>query len=202
MSGTKVQHKETMITSIAWVPVGVPTENPRRAEVPDEDLDTAFMLAGGLEGESDRSDSDERDASCSEGNDEAKLSDERRTFNTSTTEKARNVTGNYSRLRDLSPPARTLGAGLDEAMAALNMEKYDDEDDAHTRAARLFGAGRTTFYVNNDDDPYITIKDDEDVFEEDYPDDFTIRHTDLVLLAARTDVDVVISKFMFMKKPF
>lgn len=190
MSGTKVQHKETMITSIAWVPVGVPAENPIRAEVPDEDLDTAFVLAGGLEGESDRSDSDERDASCSEGNDEAKLSDERRTFNTSTTEKARNVTGNYSRLRDLSPPARTLGAGLDEAMAALNMEKYDDEDDAHTRAARLFGAGRTTFYVNNDDDPYITIKDDEDVFEEDYPDDFTIRHTDLVLLAARTDVDV------------
>ena len=50
MSGTKVQHKETMITSIAWVPVGVPTENPRRAEVPDEDLDTAFVLAGSLEG--------------------------------------------------------------------------------------------------------------------------------------------------------
>ena len=60
MSGTKVQHKETMITSIAWVPVGVPTENPRRAEVPDEDLDPAFVLAGGLEGESDRSDSDKR----------------------------------------------------------------------------------------------------------------------------------------------
>ena len=44
--------KETMITSIAWVPVGVPTGKSRRAEVPDEDLDTAFMLAG-LEGESD-----------------------------------------------------------------------------------------------------------------------------------------------------
>ena len=104
-----------MITSIAWVPVGVPTENPRRAEVPDEDLDTAFMLAGGLEGESDRSGSDERVVSCSEGNDDAKLSDERRTFNTSATEKARKLTGNHSRLRDLSPPARTLGAASSQS---------------------------------------------------------------------------------------
>ena len=62
-----------------------------------------------------------------------------------------------------------------------------------TRAARLFGAGRTTFYANNDDDPYITIKDDEDVFEEDYPDDFTIRHTDLVLMRQERMLMSVIS---------
>ena len=50
-----------------------------------------------------------------------------------------------------------------------------------TQGGKTFGAGRTTFYANNDDDPYITIKDDEDVFEE-VIDDFTIRHTDLVLM--------------------
>ena len=82
----------------------------------------------------------ERVVSCSEGNDDAKLSDERRTFNTSATEKTRKLTG-IIRGCGLSPPARTLGAGLDGAMAALNMEKYDVEDDAH--------AGRQDFWCRS-----------------------------------------------------
>jgi periodic tryptophan protein 1 len=75
-------------------------------------------------------------------------------------------------------------------MAELDMDKYDDEDDADVKAARLFGGGRATFHDTNDEDPYMTVKDEEDEEDEDYPDDFTVRGTDLVMLAARTDDDV------------
>jgi periodic tryptophan protein 1 len=83
------------------------------------------------------------------------------------------------------------GANIDAAMAELDMDKYDDEDDeADVKAARLFGGGRATFHDTNDEDPYMTVKDEEDEEDEDYPDDFTMRGTDLVMLAARTDDDV------------
>jgi periodic tryptophan protein 1 len=82
------------------------------------------------------------------------------------------------------------GASIDAAMAELDMDKYDDEDDADVNAARLFGGGRATFHDTNDEDPYMTVKDEEDEEDEDYPDDFTVRGTDLVMLAARTDDDV------------
>jgi|AntAceMinimDraft_5_1070358.scaffolds.fasta_scaffold29455_1 periodic tryptophan protein 1 len=84
------------------------------------------------------------------------------------------------------------GAGtLDAAMAELDMDRYDDEDDeADVNAARLFGGGRATFHDTNEEDPYMTVQDEEDEEDEDYPDDFTMRPTDLVVLAARTDDDV------------
>ena len=87
--------------------------------------------------------------------------------------------------------AARSGAGIDAAMAELDMDKYDDDDDdADVNAARLFGGGRSAFHDSNADDPYMTINDEQDEDDEDYPDDFTMRPTDLVLLAARTDDDV------------
>ena len=187
-SGHTSTVRNTMITSIAWVPVGVPTENPGRADVPDEELAAVFVQAGGVQGVSDRSVSGGREESGSGANE--RFEEDLRQVESSTTKVAQEFAEHPSSKEISSPHSLAVGDGLDEAMAALNMEKYDEEDDAGISAARLFGAGRATFYANNDDDPYVTIKDDEDVLEEDYPDDFTIRHSDLVILAARTDVDV------------
>ena len=38
----------------------------------------------------------------------------------------------------------------------------------------------------NDEDAYMTVKDENDRDVEDFPDDFKLRATDLILLAART----------------
>ena len=52
------------------------------------------------------------------------------------------------------PVAAAHGGGaIDAAMAELDMDKYDDEDDADVNAARLFGGGRATFHDTNDEDP-------------------------------------------------
>ena len=99
---------------------------------------------------------------------------------------------------------------IEAALAELDMEHYDDEDDEDVDAARLFGGSRRpTFYASNAEDPHITLHEEDD---EEELDDFTLRptgaprlrgpsaaastdtgargFTDLVLLAARTEDDV------------
>ena len=64
---------------------------------------------------------------------------------------------------------------IEAALAELDMEHYDDEDDEEVDAARLFGgSGRPTFYASNADDPHITLHEDDD---EEELDDFTLRPT-------------------------
>ena len=64
---------------------------------------------------------------------------------------------------------------IEAALAELDMEHYDDEDDEEVDAARLFGgSGRPTFYASNAEDPHITLHEDDD---EEELDDFTLRPT-------------------------
>lgn len=90
--------------------------------------------------------------------------------------KSRRAAVRRARLRRLSTVSR-LFAGADgsieAALAELDMEHYDDEDDEDADAARLFGSSRRpTFYASNAEDPYITLHEEDD---EEEIDDFTLR---------------------------
>ena len=64
---------------------------------------------------------------------------------------------------------------IEAALAELDMEHYDDEDDEDVDAARLFGGSRRpTFYASNAEDPHITLHEEDD---EEELDDFTLRPT-------------------------
>jgi periodic tryptophan protein 1 len=74
----------------------------------------------------------------------------------------------------LLPPADADGS-IEAALAELDMEHYDDEDDEGAGAARLFGgSGRPTYYASNEEDPYITLHEEDD---EEEVSDFTLRPT-------------------------
>jgi periodic tryptophan protein 1 len=75
---------------------------------------------------------------------------------------------------------------LSDSLAELNMDAYDDENDADEDMTRIMGAGNPgmAFYANPEDDPYLTtgLSDSEDELE--------YRETDLLIAAARNEDDV------------
>ncbi len=194
-----------MISAIAWLPLGVAAEDPQHAEPPDDELAEvmARVEAKGGMGRMRRAkaneDSDSDDEWEEMGSDElAEMEQEDAEEDDAEQDPGEEESDDPDAGKKAAKRAAAVaaaaqgGAGsIDAAMAELEMDKYDDDDDAaDASAARLFGGGRAMFHDTNDDDPYMTVKDEEDENDEDYPDDFTMRPTDLVMLAARTDDDV------------
>ena len=187
-----------MISAIAWLPLGVAAENPQKAEAPEEELAELAALAekrgdlGSMRRAADHGEDGSDDEWEEMGSDElAEMEAENASDDSEDDAEDDPDAGKKAAKRAAAVAAAAHGgASIDAAMAELDMDKYDDEDDADVNAARLFGGGRATFHDTNDEDPYMTVKDEEDEEDEDYPDDFTVRGTDLVMLAARTDDDV------------
>ena len=187
-----------MISAIAWLPLGVAAENPQKAEAPEEELAELAALAekrgdlGAMRRAADHGEDGSDDEWEEWGSDElAEMEAENASDDSEDDAEDDPDAGKKAAKRAAAVAAAAHGgANIDAAMAELDMDKYDDEDDADVNAARLFGGGRATFHDTNDEDPYMTVKDEEDEEDEDYPDDFTVRGTDLVMLAARTDDDV------------
>ena len=187
-----------MISAIAWLPLGVAAENPQKAEAPEEELAELAALAekrgdlGAMRRAADHGEDGSDDEWEEMGSDElAEMEAENASDDSEDDAEDDPDAGKKAAKRAAAVAAAAHGgANIDAAMAELDMDKYDDEDDADVNAARLFGGGRATFHDTNDEDPYMTVKDEEDEEDEDDPDDFTVRGTDLVMLAARTDDDV------------
>lgn len=68
----------------------------------------------------------------------------------------------------------SVDASVEAALADLNMDAYDEEDE-QVQTARLFGGnGPMTYYASNADDPYITLPDDD---SDDRSSEFNLRDT-------------------------
>ena len=173
-------------------------ENPQKAEAPEEELAELAALAekrgdlGAMRRAADHGEDGSDDEWEEMGSDELAEMEAENASDDSEDDAEDDPDAGKKAAKRAAPcgAAAHGGANIDAAMAELDMDKYDDEDDADVNAARLFGGGRATFHDTNDEDPYMTVKDEEDEEDEDYPDDFTVRGTDLVMLAARTDDDV------------
>lgn len=87
------------------------------------------------------------------------------------------------------------GEKLAAALAELDMDNYDDEDDDINIAAdRLFGASNNpgmAFYRNPKDDPYLKSNNDTDSNDDsEEEEDLLLRDTDLLIVATRNEDDV------------
>ena len=180
--------------------MGVAAENPQKQEAPEDELEELAARAEerenreGMRRATEHGEDDSDDEWEEMGSDElAEMEAENQSDDDSEDDSEDDPDAGKKAAKRAAAVAAAAhgGANIDAAMAELDMDKYDDEDDeADVKAARLFGGGRATFHDTNDEDPYMTVKDEEDEEDEDYPDDFTMRGTDLVMLAARTDDDV------------
>ncbi|KAL6046308.1 rRNA-processing protein [Balamuthia mandrillaris] len=72
------------------------------------------------------------------------------------------------------------GVNRDEIIAKYNLDTYDEEEEGG-----VMGVSDRPYYASNKEDPYLTSKDEAE--EEEELEEFTIRDTDALILAATTD---------------
>ncbi|KAM6504492.1 WD40-repeat-containing domain protein [Amanita muscaria] len=72
-------------------------------------------------------------------------------------------------------------------LSQYNLDDYDDEDADPTGGGIFSNIKGLTYYRNNDDDPYITLKDDEDDNERG---ELEILPTDNLLVVAKTEDEI------------
>ncbi|GJX14333.1 uncharacterized WD repeat-containing protein [Tanacetum coccineum] len=172
-----------MISSLSWVPKGASKSVPTPADPPSKDeLEEIKKLA--LEQQLDGVDveSEQNDEEIDEGNDDE--NDEEMSVDAALQPAAiEQALGAANALGKLSIKkgggSNDIADGLDE----LNMDDYDDEDDA---AVDLFGSGiADTFYPSNALDPYMKNKDDDEDSEE--IEDIMIKADDAVIVCTTNE---------------
>ncbi|XP_035679787.1 periodic tryptophan protein 1 homolog [Branchiostoma floridae] len=78
----------------------------------------------------------------------------------------------------------TGGEDAEDDLAEFNLDNYDDDP-----AGSLIGnLASLTVYASNDDDPYITVKEDAEL-EEEEREDFTIKSSDNLVIVGRAEED-------------
>jgi periodic tryptophan protein 1 len=166
-----------MISSLAWVPRGAAKAVPEMAQPTEEELEAAReMLAKQKGGHGDDEDEEPSTSdSDMEGGEEEAVARARAAA-------AAIATG---RQAGGSGAATVPTDSIEAAMRELDMEHYDDSEDENVMT-RLLG-GRGDVALDADGDPYITLGDDEEDSEDE---DFSIKPTDLLILAARNEDDV------------
>ncbi|CAG8467046.1 8973_t:CDS:2 [Ambispora gerdemannii] len=77
----------------------------------------------------------------------------------------------------------------DSELAEYNLENYDDDDEKiEGESIKFFGSVTSlTYYASNEEDPYITLNDEEDDPE---TEDLRILKTDNILIAAKTEDEI------------
>lgn len=165
-----------MISALGWVPRGAPKARPR----PD---DLTMEEAEGMVRVRDQWERQRGDGRTNGSEDESTDEDEEE-------DPAKAV----SKAKQFAKMIQAEGGKDDvmDAMAELNMDAYDEDgDEERISAARIFGSGRPgdMAFRSNEEDPYMkhnTWENDRDSDEE----DFDVKDTDLMLLAARNEDDV------------
>ncbi|CAL8460646.1 g176 [Coccomyxa elongata] len=171
-----------MISALCWITRAAAKDVPVLSEPTEEELEElkeAALAEAGSE------DDDQLDA---DGADEEETTDE-----------DMDEAGQVAKAKAMAQMLRPSGGGKDEgkpsisaglssidaAMADLDMEHYDDEDE---EVPGLFGTGKhpgMAYYSRAEDDPYLAkeVSDSED-------DELTLSKTDFLILAARNEDDV------------
>ncbi|TFK49635.1 transducin family protein/WD-40 repeat family protein [Heliocybe sulcata] len=89
-------------------------------------------------------------------------------------------------LMDEDPPTEEVKKAMDEDLSKYNLDDYDN-DDAAPATGPFSNIKGLKYYRDNEDDPYITLKDDE---EDDEREDLEILPSDNLLVVAKTEDEV------------
>ncbi|XP_072015618.1 periodic tryptophan protein 1 homolog [Amphiura filiformis] len=174
----------SQVTCLAWVKRGAAKETPDKVELSQEQLKKLFQEAktglqevGEAEDESGEVDTNEDEDGSDDGDTEAKEGDD----------DAARGEGEH-----ITPAAEEE----EDELAKYGLDKYDDDEGGEPmEEGQASGGGgmiastlpSLAMYASNDDDPYITLKDDEeDEFERE---DFTIKPTDNLVVLGKVHED-------------
>ncbi|WRT64681.1 uncharacterized protein IL334_001615 [Kwoniella shivajii] len=178
----------TLISSLVWVPRGKASLEPKRYNLDDSELERVGKLGGpgvleklreemeGMdvgEGEEwedvgeDGEGSGSGSGSGSEDEDESKADNEDVDMDTEPKE----------------PPKPSDPNDI----SAFKMEEYDNEESKGVAMGAFANVKGLSFYRDNNEDPYITLKEDDDEIERE---ELSLLPTDNIIITARTTSDL------------
>ncbi|PSC72392.1 putative WD repeat-containing [Micractinium conductrix] len=175
-----------MISALAWIPRGAAKAEPTVAEPTPEELE-AMRAAAEVDGEdvpdegSDTSDEERADSDSDMGEEEDEAT---------AVARARAAAAALRSSKPESGAASTGGDTLAAALAELDMDHYDDEDEGGL-AGLMGGKGNPGMSYHRDPtaDPYLQ-EADSDADTDSEAEAWRIRDSDLLILAARNEDDV------------
>jgi periodic tryptophan protein 1 len=176
-----------MLSALGWIPRGSAKATPLADEPTEEELAALAQhaeQAGSEDWEEDDDAEDEQEENEDDDDDDAAE------VEMEADEAVAHAKATAAALSTGKAGDSTDHAGkLEKAFADLDMDKYDEEDEGENLMGRVLGGDSKpglSYYYSNDEDPYITLKEDSDS----EVDDFIIRDTDLLLVTARHEDDV------------
>jgi len=186
-----------VITCMTWVPKGVAKSNPEKVEVTKEELKKIIEATQGKvneleefeESALDEIEKDSKNDIGKENVDQTKASDVEtvveemkdvdQASKESTIRKAENSKGKDQEIKD--DPNESVDT-------RYNLEDYDEEEDDMMND--LLKLGLMTVHASNDDDPYVTLKDSEEVDSE--KENHEIKPDDNLIVVGHLDGDAAI----------
>jgi periodic tryptophan protein 1 len=159
-----------MISSLAWMPRGKARAVPNKYEPTDEEMEQmrkeARLLGGALPpGLKDAEDDEWEDMSDEDEEEDA-------------------AEAKAKAIRKASKAAKVAQNMGDDDLAEYNLDDYDDEQGG---VIGVLGPAGLSVFASNDEDPYVTLPDEED--DSDLDEDNMIRPSDAIILACHTEED-------------
>eukprot|EP00873_Tetraselmis_striata_P021448 jgi/Tetstr1/441712/TSEL_029935.t1 len=168
-----------MISALAWVPKGAAKAVPDVVDPSEEELERLREMAE-LEADEEEGGSDgEGNGGSSDSDMDADGADDKEAAIARARAVASALKSGRSAPSEDTPAAAGNTAQLESALAELDMDNYDEEDEGDLPG--LLGGA-----LPRGKDPYLKLGSDDDSEIE----DFNIRDSDLLILAARNDEDV------------
>ncbi|OCF45791.1 periodic tryptophan protein 1 [Kwoniella heveanensis CBS 569] len=177
----------TLISSLVWVPRGKAAHEPKRYNLDDEELERVGRLGGpgvleqlkeemeGLdvdEGGWEDVDSDGEEGSDSEVDEQDGEDKE---------------SGSDDEDVDMDAEPATSKSSDPNDLSAFKMDEYDDEESKGVAMGAFANVKGLSYYRDNNEDPYITLKEDDDELERD---ELSLLPTDSMIITARTTSDL------------
>lgn len=155
----------SMITAATWVPRGSAAAYPKKYDVDENELARISKLA------------------------KLQLEDAKADFDNANTGREDMTTDNSSDEEEKGARLPRSQGDADDDLTAYNLEHYDsDAVDENGESMPMFGNARSLAYHDtNADDPYITLRDDE---EDEEKDELQILASDNMLVAAKVEDEV------------
>ncbi|XP_060592672.1 periodic tryptophan protein 1 homolog [Ruditapes philippinarum] len=184
----------SIIPCVTWVKRGCAKAKPEKLQIAKEDLkriieETQEKLDDELESGDEELEETEETENTHPAAGDVKQESEKDELDS-------DVDAEVARAKDLAKSLKGLkkgkkpkvegaaSGGKDDFESRYNLDDYDEEENDWSNP--LKGISGLTMYSSNDEDPYITLKNDPESDEEE---DFEIKSTDNLMLVARAESD-------------
>ncbi|RSH79788.1 uncharacterized protein EHS24_009447 [Apiotrichum porosum] len=174
----------TLISSLVWVPRGRAALAPKKYQLDEAEMERVGKLGGPgvLEQLKEQMEQMEMD----DGGDWEDANDDDEDDEDDNEDGSASASGEDEKMEDDAAAEPTKPHDPND-LSAFKMDEYDDEPSTAPMMGAFSNVKGLTYYRDNNDDPYITLKeDDEDIERE----ELALLETDSMVVTARTNSDL------------